>query len=244
MYAHERLFVALDVSSLSRAKAITDQLTGLGIGVKIGSQLFTAEGPAAVEEMLKHGFSVFLDLKFHDIPNTVAGAVFSAVNLGVQLLNVHCAGGLETMRAASETAKKTAATFNVPRPLVLGVTVLTSLDRQKLTLELNIGATPEEQVLFLAGHALSAGLDGVVASAQEITALRAKFGTNLCILTPALRPAGGETQDQVRVDTVGNAAKNGADYFVVGRPITEAPDPVAAAGKILAEITAGWAERR
>jgi orotidine-5'-phosphate decarboxylase len=233
----DRLYVALDVERLDAAEALLERLSGVVGGCKIGSQLFTAAGPAAVERARKRGYRVFLDLKYHDIPNTVAGAVREATRLGVFMLNVHASGGLATLRAAAEAATAAAAEFALPRPLVLGVTVLTSLDRRALEVEVGVHGTVEAHVLHLAGHAREAGLDGCVASPKEISPLRLALGRRWVIVTPGIRPAERD-DDQARTATPEAAARAGADYLVVGRPITAAPDPVAAAQAIVAEIRA------
>jgi len=233
----DKLLVALDVDTLDEASALLDTLAGVVTGCKIGSQLFTAAGPAAVEAARKRGVRVFLDLKFHDIPNTVAGAVREATRLGVFMLNVHASGGLAMMRAGAEAAREAAATFGVPRPLCLGVTVLTSLDRATLDREVGVNATVESHVLHLATRAREAGLDGCVASPREIRALRVALGERFVIVTPGIRPssAGGD-DDQVRTATPAAAVRAGADYIVVGRPIIAAKDPRAAAVAILEEL--------
>ena len=238
--AADRLFVALDVDSLDGAAALLDGLRGLVTGCKIGSQLFTAAGPAAVELARKRDFRVFLDLKFHDIPNTVAGAVREATRLGVFMVNVHASGGVAMMRAAAESARNAAAEFKVARPLVVGVTVLTSLDRRALEVEVGVPVTVERHVLALAEHAREAGLDGVVASPQEIRALRLAMGPRWVIVTPGVRPAdrASAPDDQARTATPAAAVAAGADYLVVGRPIVKAPDPIAAARAIITELTA------
>ena len=213
--------------------------------MKIGNQLFTAAGPTAVEHAQKRGARVFLDLKYHDIPNTVAGAVREATRLGVFMLNVHTSGGVAMMRAAAEAATKAASDFAVARPIVLGVTVLTSLDRKALSRELGVRASVEGHVLHLAERAHEAGLDGCVASPQEIGLLRRALGPKWVIVTPGVRPGGaggpGEAprpkDDQKRVATPASAIRAGADYLVVGRPITAAPDPAAALDAIVEEIT-------
>src|SRR5688572_7770713 len=171
-----RLFVALDVETLAAAETLLDRFGELSPGVKIGNQLFTAAGPTAVERSHKRGARVFLDLKYHDIPNTVAGAVREATRLGVFMLNVHASGGFAMMRAAAEAATKAASDFAVPRPLVLGVTVLTSLDRKALLHDLGVAASVESHVLRLAERAQAAGLDGCVASPREIGLLRGGLG--------------------------------------------------------------------
>jgi orotidine-5'-phosphate decarboxylase len=234
--AADRLLVALDVETLEEAAALLDGLRGVVTGCKIGSQLFTAAGPAAVELARKRDFRVFLDLKFHDIPNTVAGAVREATRLGVFMLNVHASGGVAMMRAAAESARNAAAELKMPRPLVLGVTVLTSLDRRALEIEVGVPSTVEQHVVDLARRAREAGLDGVVASPQEIRALRRAMGPRWVIVTPGVRPA-ERADDQARTATPAAAVAAGADYLVVGRPITQASDPAAAARTILTELT-------
>jgi len=245
----DRLLVALDVESLGEAETLMGRLAGVVTGCKIGTQLFTGAGPAAVEAARKRGLRVFLDLKFHDIPNTVAGAVREATRLGVFMLNVHASGGLAMMRAAAEAATKAAQDFAVPRPLCVGVTVLTSLDRAALEREAGVTASVPAHVLRLAERAREAGLDGCVASPQEIRMLRIALGERWVIVTPGIRtgPAEGDSRpphdtpgsrrdDQVRVATHRRALAAGADYLVVGRPITAAPDPAAAARGILSEL--------
>jgi len=233
----DRVFVALDVERLDEADALLDRLTGEVGGCKIGNQLFTAAGPVAVEHALKRGFRVFLDLKYHDIPNTVAGAVREATRLGVFVLNVHASGGAAMLRAAGEAAAKASKEFTVPRPLVIGVTVLTSLDRRALETEVGVSASVDAHVLRLAEQARAAGLDGCVASPREIRLLRTALGRGWVIVTPGIRPV-DRGDDQVRTATPGAAVAAGADYLVVGRPITAAPDPVAAARRIVEEIAA------
>jgi orotidine-5'-phosphate decarboxylase len=241
-----RLFVALDFETLADAEALLDRLDEVNLdgpgpstvvapGVKIGTQLFTAAGPTAVEHAHKRGSRVFLDLKYHDIPNTVAGAVREATRLGVFMLNVHASGGFAMMRAAADAATKAAADFGVVRPLVLGVTVLTSLDRKALPLDLGVAGSVEAHVLRLAERARDAGLDGFVASPREIGLLRRALGPKWVIVTPGIRPA-ERGDDQKRTATPGAAISAGADYIVVGRPITAAPDPVAAVRAVLDEI--------
>ena len=231
-----RLYVALDVDRLDEADTLLDRLSGGVGGCKIGSQLFTAAGPVAIEHALKRGFRVFLDLKYHDIPNTVAGAVREATRLGVYMLNVHASGGAAMMRAAAEAATTAAKEFALPRPLVLGVTVLTSLDRHALATDVGVPGTVEAQVLRLAERAREAGLDGCVASAREVAPLRLALGRQWVIVTPGIRPA-ARADDQRRTATPGAAIRSGADHLVVGRPITAAPDPGEAARAILEEIS-------
>ena len=233
--ARDRLFVALDVDALAAATALLDRLQGAVSGVKIGSQLFTVAGPAAVEAARKRGFRVFLDLKYHDIPNTVAGAVRAATGLGVFMLNVHAAAGASAMRAAASAAATAARDFEVPRPVCLAVTVLTSLDRRAL-MEVGVAGSLQAQALRLAELARDAGLDGCVASPHEVSLLRLGLGPRWVIVTPGIRPAERGDDDQVRTATPGAALAAGADYLVVGRPVTAAPDPRAAAEAILAGL--------
>lgn len=228
----ERLLVALDEPELDRALALLDRLQGVIRGVKIGSVLYTAAGPAAVGVARERGFAVFLDLKFHDIPATVAGAVRAAARLGVSMLSVHASGGLAMLRAAARAAAEGAG--GGERPRVLGVTVLTSLDRRALDVELGVPTSVEAHVLHLARLCREAGLDGCVASPREAAALRTHLGRSWLIVTPGVRPA-ASADDQVRTATPAAALRAGADYLVVGRPVTAAPDPAAAARALLAE---------
>ena len=237
--------IALDVPSLDAADSLLGRLDGTLTGCKIGSQLFTAAGPAAIETARKRGFRVFLDLKFHDIPNTVGLAVREATRLGVFMLNIHASGGLAMARAAAEAATKAAGDFAIPRPLCLGVTVLTSLDRRALQREVGVPTSVESHVLHLAALAREAGLDGCVASPQEISPLRLAMGPRWVIVTPGIRwekaaeaPGASRPDDQVRVATPRRALAAGADYLVVGRPISAANDPAKAAAAIVAEVNA------
>ena len=234
----DRLIVALDVDSLDRATGLVDALAGQVTRFKIGSQLFTAEGPRTVEAVRKRGGEVFLDLKFHDIPNTVEGAAREAVRLGVFMFNVHASGGRAMMSAAARGAADAARTLGVPKPLVIAVTVLTSLDRAALAGELHVASSVEGHVLHLCSLAREAGLDGSVASPNEIRAIRNAMGPRWAVVTPGVRPAGSEQHDQSRVATPRSAVAAGADYLVVGRPITGAPDPARAAAAILTEMLA------
>ena len=234
----DRLIVALDVDSLERATGLVDALAGQVTRFKIGSQLFTASGPAVVDAVQKRGGEVFLDLKFHDIPNTVEGAAREAVKLGVFMFNVHASGGRAMMRAASRGAAEAAQALGLPRPLVIAVTVLTSLDRAALAGELHVASSVEGHVLHLCTLAREAGLDGNVASPNEIRAIRNAMGSGWTVVTPGVRPPGSEHHDQSRVATPRAAVEAGADYLVVGRPITGAPDPARAAEGILSEMRA------
>lgn len=198
---------------------------------KVGKQLFTAEGPALVRDLVASGHKVFLDLKFHDIPNTVAGAVSEAAKLNVSMLTVHASGGTKMLRAAAEAAAQSAG-----KPLVLAVTVLTSLNEGDLQ-EQGITDGVKAHVLRLAGLALTAGCGGIVASAREAAHLRQTLGTGFAIVTPGVRPAGADVGDQARVVTPKEAIEAGASYIVVGRPITGAKDPANAAAAIVAELS-------
>jgi orotidine-5'-phosphate decarboxylase len=234
------ILVALDVESADRAIALADALRGAVGGFKIGKQLFTAAGPAVVRELTSRGDRVFLDLKFHDIPNTVAGAVQSAVATGAWMVNVHASGGSAMMKAAAEAARTTAAALARPRPLVIGVTVLTSMDDQALR-EIGVPRSMIDQVVHLAMLAKAAGLDGVVASPQEVTAIRRACGADFQIVTPGIRPAQGPTaqqgkDDQARTLTPAEAMAAGSTYLVIGRPITAAASPREAAERISATL--------
>jgi orotidine-5'-phosphate decarboxylase len=245
--AHPRssLIVALDFDSLSSAVRFATKIADLVGMFKIGSQLFTAAGPAAVKEVAALGPGVFLDLKFHDIPNTVAGAVLSAAAIsGVQLMNIHALGGAAMMAAAAQAISAVSA-MGEDRPRLLAVTILTSMD-QKSMREAGIGGLPKERVLKLAKLAKKAGVDGVVASVEEARAIRKACGPDFLIVTPGVRPAEpgagkksrGPGDDQARTATPREAIEAGADFLVVGRPILAAADPRAAAQAIVEEIAA------
>ena len=230
------VLVALDVESAAKAIELADQLRGAVGGYKIGKQLFTATGPAMVRELTSRGDRVFLDLKFHDIPNTVAGAVQSAVATGAWMVNVHASGGTAMMKAAAEAARKSADALGRPRPLVIGVTVLTSMTDAMLQ-EIGVARTVMNQVVHLAQLARAAGLDGVVASPQETRAIREACGPDFQIVTPGIRLADQQgTDDQARTLTPAEAISAGATYLVIGRPITGAPNPREAAERIAATL--------
>jgi orotidine-5'-phosphate decarboxylase len=228
------LLVALDVNSAPEAFALADTLRGVAGGFKIGSRLFTAEGPSVVSRLVDRGDRVFLDLKFHDIPSTVAGAVEAATRLGVWMLNVHASGGVDMMRAAGAAAAETGAKIGGVAPLVIAVTVLTSLEARTLE-RLGIAEGVEPHADRLARLTSQAGLDGIVASPQEIARIRQWADSRFLIVTPGIR-TGERTDDQVRTAGAADALRAGASYLVVGRPIIKASDPRAAAEKIVEEM--------
>ena len=232
----EKLIVALDVGTAGEARDLVASLRGRVGMFKIGTQLFTSAGPDFVREVVGLGERVFLDLKFHDIPNTVAAGCREAVRMGVSLFNVHASGGSEMMRRAAEATRETAARENLPRPRLIAVTVLTSADRATLA-EVGVAATPEEQATALARLAERAGLDGVVASPHEIAPVRASVARrDFLVVTPGVRPANAPHDDQKRVMTPAEAVRAGADYLVVGRAVLNAPDRARAVARILEEM--------
>jgi orotidine-5'-phosphate decarboxylase len=235
-----QLLVALDVESGSRAIELASTLHGVVDGVKIGSRLFTLEGPGLVRRLTDEGTRVFLDLKFHDIPNTVAQAVEAAVATGAWMVNVHASGGIPMMQAAARAAAETSARWGQSRPLVIAVTVLTSMDENTLRAG-GVERPLFDHVVALARMAQQAGLDGVVASPQETAAIRSACGPNFAIVTPGIRgaSAGSEKNDQARTMGPAEAVKAGASHLVVGRPIIAASDPRGAAQRIAEEMKAG-----
>lgn len=232
MSTEPRVIVALDYASAAPALAFAARLEPGLCKLKVGKELFVAEGPRLVEQLVKQGFEVFLDLKFHDIPNTVAQACKTAASLGVWLTNVHASGGLKMMVAARE-ALETAS----HRPKLIAVTVLTSMGAEDLR-GIGIDVEPAAQVRRLAALSHEAGLDGVVCSAQEAGMLRQAIGRDFMLVTPGIRPAGSSSDDQTRIMTPARALEAGANYLVIGRPITQAADPVAALRQINSEIAA------
>jgi orotidine-5'-phosphate decarboxylase len=228
--AREKLIVALDVSSAAAARKIVAAVGDSAMTYKVGMQLYTAEGPQVVRDLVSSGRKVFLDLKYHDIPNTVASAVHEAAKLGVSMLTVHASGGSKMLKAAVDAAHS-----NNQSLVVLAVTVLTSLDEEQLQ---NVGfrGTVREEVLRLAALALDSGCRGIVTSPRETAAVRAELGHNFAIVTPGVRPAGSSHGDQARVATPAEAIAAGASHIVVGRPITEAADPAAEARAILGQM--------
>jgi orotidine-5'-phosphate decarboxylase len=227
----QHLIVALDVSSAAAAEKIVAAVGDFALTYKVGMQLFTAEGPSVVRDLVASGRRVFLDLKYHDIPTTVGSAVREAANLGVGMLTVHAGGGGKMLRAAVEAARSVN-----PALMILGVTVLTSMDDQDLD-RVGVKGQVVEQVLRLARLAIANGCQGVVASALEAAALRAELGSHFLIVTPGVRPAGKDHADQSRVVTPSEAIAAGATYIVVGRPITAAASPGDEARAILEQMS-------
>jgi len=228
--ARQRLIVALDVPDARAAELLVERLDDTCAWFKVGLELFVAAGPSVLEPILRRGYSVFLDLKLHDIPNTVACAVRSAAGLGARMLTLHAAGGPAMLAAAKEAAE---GCTNAPE--LLAVTVLTSMDSAQVE-AIGIDHSPAEQVDLLARMGLAAGIRGFVCSAQEVQALRTLAGPDATLVIPGIRPAGGAVGDQVRVATPGDALRSGASYLVVGRPISLAADPAAAAEAILEDM--------
>jgi orotidine-5'-phosphate decarboxylase len=224
------IIVALDFPTRAAALALADQLDPKLCRVKVGKELFTSSGADVIGTLAERGFEVFLDLKFHDIPNTTAMAVKAAAEMGVWMVNVHCSGGLRMMAACRETLDK----LNGAKPLLIGVTVLTSMEREDLA-GIGLDIEPQEQVLRLAALAEKAGMDGLVCSAQEAQALKAAF-PSLKLVTPGIRPAGSAQDDQRRILTPRQAMEAGSDYLVIGRPISQAANPTQALAAVAAEL--------
>jgi len=238
MDVRDRIILALDVPSMGEAVSLVKELKDLVGAFKVGLELFTSVGPRIFESLRDAGAErIFCDAKFHDIPNTVAGAARAAVRLGVWMFNVHVSGGSHMMRAAVDAAGEEADRLGVERPLVVGVTVLTSINEKMLHDELRVPMVLENHVAGLALLAQGAGLDGVVASPHEIQPVKATCGPGFLLVTPGVRPAWADANDQKRFTTPGEAIKMGADYLVIGRAITAAEDRQAAAERILAEMT-------
>lgn len=233
--AKDRIIVALDVATAAEARELVAELGGLVGAFKVGSQLFTAAGPESVRELAGAGHRIFLDLKFHDIPNTVANAAVEAARLGVWMLNVHALGGREMMQRAADAVRSVCEKEGIARPLVIAVTVLTSSDDAVLR-QVGIHASAEEQVIRLALLAADCGLDGVVASPREAKSVRAKVSDeHFAIVTPGIRPNAATTDDQKRVTTIAEALANGSNYLVIGRPIIGAADRAKAAAAFIEE---------
>ncbi len=224
------VIVALDYPDADSAMALAQRLSPSLCRLKVGKELFTRAGPGLVERLQGKGFEIFLDLKYHDIPNTVAGAVRAAADLGVWMVNVHASGGARMMAAAREAVENAAQ-----RPLLIGVTVLTSMSDDDLA-SMGYRETAHQRVLRLADMAQDNGLDGVVCSAQEATELRAAHGPDFCLVTPGIRFAGDDAGDQRRVVTPADAIKRGSSYLVIGRSITGADDPLAALERVHSEL--------
>jgi orotidine-5'-phosphate decarboxylase len=244
MPLRDRLIVALDVETTAEARSLIGSLREAVGMFKVGSQLFTTVGPEIVREIVDSGCRVFLDLKFHDIPNQVSGSATAAAKLGVSMFTVHASGGSEMMRRAVKAIHESATSKGHPRPAIVAVTVLTSIDATALQ-QIGMGSNPSESVLRLVKIAEGAGVDGVVASPMEAKAIRSVVSRDFLIVTPGIRPSetrqvpaltGRSREDQKRVATPAAALESGADYLVVGRPITQALDPAGAARAILSEI--------
>jgi orotidine-5'-phosphate decarboxylase len=230
----EKIIVALDVSNKEEALSLVRQLKDTNI-FKVGLQLFTVEGPSLVKNLQDLGKKVFLDLKFHDIPNTVAGAVRMGVRMGVHMMTLHASGGREMMASAAQAAKEEAESVGTAPSLLLAVTILTSLKGKHLK-DIGIGTDTKSQVLNLAGLAFQSGIEGIVCSPKEIEAIKKTFKKNLVVVAPGIRPKWAAAQDQKRILTPAQAVKKGADYLVIGRPITQAPSPHDAFLRILDEL--------
>lgn len=229
--AGPRIVVAMDYDNAASCIAMAKRLDPSLCRLKVGKELFTAAGPQVVEQLMSLGFEVFLDLKFHDIPNTTAKAVKAAAELGVWMVNVHASGGERMMIAAREQLDKVTG----PSPLLIAVTVLTSMERQDL-MGVGLDVDPRDQVLNLGNLTRNAGLDGVVCSAQEVAMLRAELGEKFCLVTPGIRPVDSAADDQRRIVTPADAIAMGSSYLVIGRPITQSMDPVFACKSISDEI--------
>ena len=234
MTPKEKIFVPIDTPDLNRAAELARILSGEVGGMKVGKELFTAQGPSAVRNAIG-GEPLFLDLKFHDIPNTVAGAIRSSLHMRPFMVNVHASGGRVMMEAAAEAARETSEDLGIPKPLVLAVTVLTSLDDADLS-DVGQKGSAADQVERLALLAQESGIDGVVCSSREIELLRKACGPEFKLVVPGIRPTWASADDQKRIMTPRDAVKAGADYLVIGRPITGADDPDAAARRIVKEL--------
>ncbi len=230
---NKKVIVALDVENKEKALGLARKLQGSGCWLKVGLELYSIEGPAVLRELKELGFPVFLDLKLHDIPNTVERAIRGLVSWGADIINVHCSGGYEMMARAAEAVRTLPGSGGKTR--LIGVTVLTSLSEKVLQDDLGVGRSLEDQVLGLAKLAQRAGLDGVVASAREAAALRQACGQEFLLVTPGIRPAWSEQNDQVRILTPREAIAAGSSYLVVGRPVTRAADPLEALNRLWEE---------
>lgn len=236
MEPRERIILALDVCEYEDAIDIVRKFKGHIDTFKIGSELFTSVGPRIIKEIHLMGKKVFLDLKFHDIPNTVAKSALAAAKLGVFMFNVHTLGGFEMMKHAAETLSRFSLEQNINRPRLIGVTILTSINQDALRDELSVTVRMNTQVKHLAGLAQRAGLDGVVASPEDAEMIRSRFGAGFLIVTPGIRPSWAALDDQKRAMTPRKAVQQGADYLVIGRAVTSQPDPIGALMRIEEEI--------
>ena len=232
----DKIIVALDVPTKEEALAIVEELGDAVGAYKIGMQLYNAVGPEILDEVAKRNGKVFLDLKFHDIPNTVASAARTVANLGVFMFNVHASGGYTMMAEAVKALKEESEQLGVEKPLLIAVTVLTSMSEEEMQKEVGVSRSIGEQVVALAKMAKEAGMDGVVASPLEIEMIREACGSDFLIVTPGIRPRDAALGDQKRVKTPGEAVRDGADYLVIGRPITKASDRMTAVKDIVSEI--------
>ncbi|MBA5761890.1 orotidine-5'-phosphate decarboxylase [Vibrio sp. 404] len=228
----QKVIVALDYDNLADALAFVDRIDPASCRLKVGKEMFTLFGPDFVKELHKRGFSVFLDLKFHDIPNTCSKAVRAAAEMGVWMVNVHASGGERMMAASREILEP----YGKDRPLLIGVTVLTSMEQPDLA-GIGLDMAPKDQVIRLASLTKNAGLDGVVCSAHESSMLKAELGSEFKLITPGIRPAGSDQGDQRRIMTPVEAIQAGSDYLVIGRPITQASDPAAVLAAINATLS-------
>ena len=234
MDSKKKIIVALDTTDISQALALTKLIPDVG-AFKLGLEYFCANGPEGIIKISETGIKIFLDLKFHDIPNTVAGAIKASLNMEPYMMTVHLSGGYNMLHRTMEEVKEYCAKNSLKIPLILGVSVLTSIDDNDFT-SLGLIGKVEDQVIRLAKLAKDAGLDGMVCSAKELKRVKKKMGKNLILVTPGIRPAGGIMNDQKRITTPSQAISDGADFLVIGRPITEAIDPVRALNNISLEI--------
>jgi len=230
----KKIIVAIDTIDIDEALLISSMLKNVG-AFKLGLEFFCANGPQGINKISSTGSNIFLDLKFHDIPNTVVGALKSSLKLHPYMLTVHLSGGFNMLKSSVEIVEDYCSKMNIPIPLILGVSVLTSIDQSDFS-SLGISGKVEDQVKRLADLAITAGLGGMVCSAKELKVIRGHIGKNLKLITPGIRPLGGEANDQKRIVTPNQAIKDGADYLVIGRPITEAKEPQLALDKICSEI--------
>ena len=230
----KKIIVAIDTIDIEEALSISSMIKNVG-AFKLGLEFFCANGPQGINKISNTGANIFLDLKFHDIPNTVVGALKASLKLHPYMLTVHLSGGFNMLKSSIEIVEDYCSIMNIPIPLILGVSVLTSIDQSDF-FSLGISGKVEDQVKRLADLAINAGLGGMVCSAKELKVIRGHVGKNLKLITPGIRPLGGEANDQKRIVTPRQAIQDGADYLVIGRPITEAKEPQLALDKICSEI--------